>query len=112
MFTINGETWTVIYVSPDDPALQRSDGSIALGMCYDKEKVIYMSNMLLELPSLHKKVLCHEITHAAMFSYNVDLDYTQEELVADLIATYGEEIIEVTNRIFSHLCCALEDYYY
>lgn len=52
---------------------------------------------------LFKKVLCHEITHAAMFSYNVNLDYSQEELVADLISTYGDEIIEVTNRIFYHL---------
>jgi len=47
-----------------------------------------------------KKVLCHEITHAAMFSYDVNLSIEQEELLADLIATYGEEIIEVTNRIF------------
>ena len=38
-----------------------------------------------------------------MFSYNINLEYSQEELIADLIATYGEEIIEVTNRIFSHL---------
>lgn len=27
----------------------------------------------------------------------------QEELIADLIATYGEEIIEVTNRIFNKI---------
>jgi hypothetical protein len=36
-----------------------------------------------------KKVLCHELTHAAMFSYNVDLNYQQGELIADLVATYG-----------------------
>lgn len=35
-----------------------------------------------------------------MFSYGVNLTLEQEELVADLIATYGNEIIEVTNRIF------------
>jgi hypothetical protein len=34
-------------------------------------------------------VLSHELTHAAMFSYNIDLSYEQEELFADLIATYG-----------------------
>ena len=50
-----------------------------------------------------RKVLCHEVTHAAMFSYNVILDINQEELVADLIATYGSEIIAVTNRIFSRI---------
>ena len=50
-----------------------------------------------------KKVLCHEITHAAMFSYDIVLTLDQEELLADLIATYGEEIIEVTNKIFSKI---------
>ncbi len=52
---------------------------------------------------LLKKVLCHEIVHAAMFSYNVDLTLEQEELVADLIATYGEEIIEITNQMFKKI---------
>jgi hypothetical protein len=38
-----------------------------------------------------------------MFSYGVYMTVDQEELIADLIATYGEEIIEVTNRIFSKI---------
>lgn len=50
-----------------------------------------------------KKVLCHEITHAAMFSYGVTLTLEQEELLADLIATYGEEIIYITNKIFKKI---------
>jgi hypothetical protein len=37
-----------------------------------------------------RKVLCHELAHAVMFSYNVDLDYLTEEIVADIMATYGE----------------------
>ena len=45
-----------------------------------------------------KKVLCHEITHAAMFSYNVNLSLEQEELVADLISTYGEEIVYMKDK--------------
>ena len=53
--------------------------------------------------SLLKKVLCHEITHAAMFSYNINLSLEQEELLADLIATYGEEILTITNKIFTKL---------
>ena len=50
-----------------------------------------------------KKVLCHELTHAAMFSYNVELTIEQEELLAELIATYGEEIIDITNILFYKL---------
>jgi hypothetical protein len=38
-----------------------------------------------------------------MFSYRVDLSYEQEEIVADLIATYGQEIIHMTNVIFKRL---------
>jgi sulfite reductase beta subunit-like hemoprotein len=49
---------------------------------------------------LLKKVLAHEITHAAMFSYNIDLNHDQEEMLADIISTYGQEIISITNRMF------------
>ena len=42
-----------------------------------------------------RKVLCHEVTHAAMFSYHVNLELSQEELIADLIATYGSSFSEV-----------------
>lgn len=38
-----------------------------------------------------------------MFSYNINLTIEQEELVADLIATYGDEIIYITNKIFNKL---------
>ena len=38
-----------------------------------------------------------------MFSYNVDLTLEQEELVADLVATYGEEIIDITNTVFKKI---------
>ena len=38
-----------------------------------------------------------------MFSYNVVLSIEQEELIADLISTYGEEIIYTTNKIFIKL---------
>ena len=50
-----------------------------------------------------KKVLAHEITHAAMFSYGVNLSLSQEELLADLIATYGQEIICIANKIFHRI---------
>ena len=33
-----------------------------------------------------------------MFSYNVYLSLEQEEVIADIIATYGEEIINITNK--------------
>ena len=38
-----------------------------------------------------------------MFSYDVSLTLEQEELLADLIATYGEEIVSITNKVFAKL---------
>ena len=101
MFNINGETWYIVFVSPSDPHLSRSDGSPALGVCNDNTKTIYLDETMDEY--MVKKVLTHEITHAAMFSYNVDLCPRQEELVAILIDTYGHEIINLTNRLFNRI---------
>ena len=101
MFKINGIDWEIKFASPNHPKLKRIDGSYALGSCDDTTKIIYISEIV-PVNKL-KKVLCHEITHAAMFSYNVQLDINQEELVADLIATYGPEIIRITNKIFSRI---------
>ena len=101
MFDINGEWWRVKLCSPLHPALVRSDGSVTIGMCDDTVKTIYISEAIDS--NLMKKVLCHEITHAAMFSYNVDLSLQQEELLADLMATFGEEIVDITNIIFGYL---------
>lgn len=101
MFEINHINWNIKLVSFNHPKVRRSDGSFALGACDDTTKTIYISE---DVPSYKiKKVLCHEITHAAMFSYNVNLNIDQEELIADLIATYGEEIIAITNKIFAKI---------
>lgn len=101
MFNINGEEWRIQLVSPFHPMLERGDGSLALGMCDDSTKTIYINDSVEE--KMLKKILCHEITHAAMFSYNVELNLAQEELVADLIATYGQEIVYIANKIFKRI---------
>lgn len=101
MITINGEEWRVAFVSPFHPALEKVDGTFSIGCCDDIKKTIYISH---DLDDFYiRKVLCHELTHAAMFSYNVNLNYEQEELLADLIATYGQEIIDITNDVFKRI---------
>jgi hypothetical protein len=44
-----------------------------------------------------------------MFSYNIELSIEQEEILADLLATYGQEIIDMTNTIFNRLTKKWED---
>ena len=77
------------------------NGEFTIGVCDDNTKTIYLSNLL--RGKKLKQVLCHEIVHAAMFSYNVELDYEQEELLANLIAIYGKEIVQITDNIFKRL---------
>ena len=98
MFELNGDAWGVIYTSTFHPKLVKRDGTLALGSCDYQTRNIYINENLSAYQS--KKVLCHEVTHAAMFSYGVNLDEEQEEIVADIIATYGQEIIDITNRFF------------
>ena len=101
MFIINGLKWKIKMVNPSNPALRYKDGTYTLGMCDRDSKTIYLAENL--EGSMLKKVLCHEIVHAAMFSYDVYLSLEQEEVIADIIATYGNEIINITNKVFKKL---------
>ena len=95
MFVINGEEWRIQIVSPFHPCLMLPNGRRTIGVCDDLDKTICIADGLPQEKMF--KVLCHEVTHAAMFSYNVVLSLQQEELLADLLATYGAEIIEIAN---------------
>lgn len=101
MFLINNIYWKLAFVEPNYPLLIKYDGNYSIGACDNLTRTIYINNTL--TGNLLKKVLCHQLTHAAMFSYGVILSPQQEELVADLISTYGEEIIYTTNKIFVRL---------
>lgn len=83
------------------PVLRREDGSFSVGACDDASKTIYLYKGL--RGSFLKKVLCHELTHAIMFSYNVNLAIEQEEIMAEIFATYGEDIINLTNHLFKKI---------
>lgn len=101
MYKINGITWYISRVRSDSPMLMRSDGSITVGMCDRETQTIYISD------ALHgrflRKVLLHEICHSAMFSYGIDMSVDQEELFCDLLSTYGDEIIAITESVFKAL---------
>lgn len=101
MFLINNIYWKLAFVEPNYPLLIKYDGNYSIGACDNLTRTIYINNTL--TGNLLKKVLCHQLTHAAMFSYGVILSLQQQELVADLISTYGEEIIYTTNKIFVRL---------
>ena len=96
---INGVRWRVRLVSPAQPMLLTPHKTHALGVCDKVTQTICIDETL--SPQQLKEVLCHEIVHAFMFSYAVDLTYDEEEMVAELMTDYGEEILEKTNIIYN-----------
>ena len=101
MYQINGKTWYIRLVRSDSPMLMRSNGSYTVGMCDRTTQIIYISNLL--QGKFLRKVLLHEITHSAMFSYGIDMSVEQEEMFCDLLATYGDEIIGIVDNMFRTL---------
>ncbi len=97
-FLINKQLWHLQIVPSTFPLLLTSSGNFTLGCCDNNTMTIYIADGLSDFK--FRKVLCHELTHAAMFSYNVELTLDQEELLADIISTYGHEIIYITNKVF------------
>ena len=95
---INGVRWWVRLVSPAHPMLLTPWKTHALGVCDKITQTICVDKTL--SPHLLKEVLCHELVHAFMFSYAIDLSYNEEEMVAELMAEYGEDIIKKTNVIY------------
>ena len=72
------------------------------GVCNNYTKTIYLADNLTKYQL--KKVLCHELVHAAMFSYDIQIsNLEEEELIANVIASYGKEIIKMTDKILRRL---------
>lgn len=98
MIMINGERWRVRRVPPSYPVLVHKKGAPAIGCCDDITKTIYISQVL--TPSQTRQVLCHEIVHAYMYSYNIMIDDYTEEIVASILDTYGEDIFAHTSLVY------------
>ena len=97
MFTLNNEMWDIVLVPPHDIELLMPNGNYAVGACNDEVKTIFINNQI--YGEDYEKVLCHELTHAAMFAYDIFLTEYEEELLANLMPILGEEIINATDRL-------------
>lgn len=105
---MNGIRWTIILVDPSSPFLKDRTGKSTLACTDSSTKRIYMSNNLDK--QLYLKVLLHELSHCVTISYHL-LDrihkYTKpehwidmEELICNIIAEYGVEIVTIANMVF------------
>lgn len=97
---INGLIWSVKVVSKGNKALKRHNGSAAFGATDRKTQTIYLSK---SLGKNMYKVLCHELTHAYIYSYQVYMSERTEEFVVDFIATYGKQIVDMTYKLIPYI---------
>ena len=98
MLTINGEIWTIVFVDSTHEKLVKPDGSVTVGTCHRPSNTIYLSKEL--KGNALRKVLRHEIAHAVMRSYELELTYVEEELVAGVIDVFGDEVIALTDNVY------------
>lgn len=96
---INGVRWRVRLVSPAHPMLLTPHNTHALGVCDKVTQTIYIDKTLNS--AMIKKVIIHEIVHAIMFSYKINLSYEEEELIANFVSEYGDEILRNTKIIYN-----------
>ena len=92
--------WQVHFVPPFHSQLEKTPGNFALGVCDDTTKEIYINKNL--KGNYLKRVLTHELTHAAAYSYGANLTYEEHEFLAEFVAHNGKKIIETTDKIFKN----------
>lgn len=86
----------------DDPEKLRVNGTVGKGAVHYKERKVYVDSRI-NLPD-RAKVLRHEFTHVTLYETQLDLnmEYEEEDL-CELIAKYGEYIVELTRDILKKL---------
>lgn len=102
---INGLSWKIMFVKGNSDCLRRSDGSLTVGVTDISTQTVCLNENLRGF--FLRKVLCHEIVHCFCFSYNVVLPIETEEIVADFVATYGTDVIDLTDRILQDMVLAV-----
>lgn len=91
MFVINNYEWDLFFVKRSSPLLTRSDGTRTVGMCDGNKMHIYIAEGLDS--DFTERILCHELTHAICFSWDIDMPIETEEWLCNFMSNHGKEII-------------------
>lgn len=94
---INNIFWRIQSAPAGSPKLRRSNGTYTIGMTDGARHIIYIASHL--RGALLDKVMAHELVHAFMFSYDIQIDIDQEEFIADWVSRYGRDLIYLLDDI-------------
>lgn len=98
-FTVNGQTWELLFVGANDAELQRSNGTISLAVTDNNDKTVYVNRNV--HGAMLDKVLCHELCHVFSFANGLHIPIETEEIIADFLATYGRDVFNVADEILN-----------
>lgn len=101
-FDMNGVTWAVRLVAPDDPALVDRTGALTVATTDPETLEVCVSRSL--RGEFLTRVLVHELGHCALFSYGLVGELRRmvrpayweyaEEWVCNFLADYGTMVLE------------------
>ena len=94
---INNNLWRIVFTYPQNPNLRTSDGRKVLGLCDNNIKTIFIADNQSDYKTEH--IICHEVTHAICFEYDIHLDYEMEEWLCNFMSDHGKEIIYLVDDL-------------
>lgn len=107
IFELNGYKWSIVFVQPNDPMLIDRTNRRTVATTDIQSKVIYLSTQL-HGDELYK-VLIHEISHCAIYSFGLDNDIHKavypeywieaEEWLCNYLFDYGYTIFKAAARV-------------
>ena len=99
MVRINNNLWRIQFTYPQSPNLCMSNGKQVLGMCDNNIKTIFIADNQTDAKTEH--ILCHEVTHAICFEYDIHLDYELEEWLCNFMADHIRETVSIVDTILN-----------
>lgn len=112
-FTVNGDVWRVVRVSPSDPLLVDRTGVVRLATCDPSTNTVYVSVTV--RPPLLDRVMLHEVSHAVTVSHGLlgplrrqvppNLWVAVEEWAAQLMEAYSLEALEAASESLGRPVC-------
>lgn len=100
-FTVNSQTWKLLFVGVNDVELQRSNGTYTFGVTDNNTKTVSIASGMSAY--MTERVICHELTHVMCFSHDVSIPIDLEERLCNFMADYGKEIIYLLDDLLAKL---------
>ncbi len=106
--TIHNYKWIIKLVESNNKNLLMDDNEYHSGVTNFRDKVIYINSDLCK--DSFSYTLYHELTHAFINSFGMLQVDWNDEIVADFVAVYIQDIMQAYNYVYKDLMESLDDW--